>query len=512
MSKEIELKLSLDPKAAARVARLPILQRLAAGKPAIRSLRSTYYDTPDAALRSAHLSLRVRRVGRAWVQTLKADGTAAGGLHVRIESEQRVAIGALDPGKIEDARTRKKLCRLYDRGELAPRFETFVRRTTWLLHTADGGVVECALDRGRVQTADGRRHAPLCEVELELKSGSPAALYDIARELSRSLPLKPEDRSKAERGYALWLREPLTKPSKASVLLLNTQSSAGEALAQILRNGLAHLQRNCHAAQVSSRYDPEHVHQMRIASRRLRAALGLFAQTDSALQVHALEGELRWLAGLAGDARNWDVFLAETLPKFAATFPAEPALRILKRRAGMQRRRARLALGAALHSSRYFALELDISELVTALDQRPALALPVLPAAASVLALRDRRLRKRARNWAELAAPDRHALRIAAKKLRYTAEFFGALFPGRKLDRFLRKLSALQDTLGFLNDLATMRALLCELPAGQGARVQRALGLCIGWSTGLEEGNLKEVERSWKGVKQAPRFWTGQDR
>jgi inorganic triphosphatase YgiF len=132
MSNEIELRLTLDPIDAARMARLPLLQRLSSGKPASRILKSIYYDTPNADLRSAQLTLRLRRLGRGWVQTIKEDGATAGGFHLRTENEQPVSPDTLDFSKVEDASLRKKVSKWHAAGELDPRFETVVRRTTWL--------------------------------------------------------------------------------------------------------------------------------------------------------------------------------------------------------------------------------------------------------------------------------------------------------------------------------------------------------------------------------------------
>lgn len=507
MPAEVELKFALDPRIAAKVARLPRLQGVATGKVATRTLTSLYFDTPEGSLWNSQMTLRLRRGGRRWVQTLKGEGVQAGGLHTREESEHVVSVGTLDPDSIDDPALRKKVRKWLAGGELAPRFITTMRRTTWLLDTADGGVVECALDRGRVTTPDGRRSAPLCELELELKAGPPSALFALAREFAQSLPLALEERSKAERGYALWRRETWTQPAKAAPLSLPAHATVGDAMALIVGHGLNHLQRNWRAAQSTARYNLEHVHQMRVATRRLRTAFTLFARADGTLKTHPLVAELRWLAGLLGEARNWDVLLQDTFPKLRSAFPDETALGKLQRKAGVRRQQARLAVRAALHSPRYFALVLSLSEFTVTAGDHPALADRAATFAAVVLARYDRRLRKRARHIDAASAPERHLVRIAAKKVRYAAEFFGSLFSQRKLDVFLRRLSALQDALGLLNDMATARELLSELAPGADARTQHALTLCTGWSKGVEDGRSADLARRWKNVKAADRFW-----
>jgi CHAD domain-containing protein len=278
-------------------------------------------------------------------------------------------------------------------------------------------------------------------------------------------------------------------------------------MTQIVISGIAHLQRNWQAAMNATRYNPEHVHQMRVATRRLRTAFSVFGQLDESLKAHPIVGELRWLAASLGEARNWDVLLAETFSKVSIAFPNEASLADLAREAQVRRRRSRAALREALHSARYFSLVLNLSEFTVRLHEYPTLIVPVVPVATRVLTRRHKQLRRRARHLAALSANERHALRIAAKKLRYTAEFFASLFAGSKLDRYLRHFRRLQKALGGLNDLDTMRGLMNELAEGTNADMQRALALCTGWSTGLEEGRIPGLALCWKSVRRTARFW-----
>jgi inorganic triphosphatase YgiF len=481
--------------------------RLAVKTPENNALRSVYFDTPGADLRHSQLTLRLRRKEKAWWQALKQEDAAAAGLHIRSKSEYPVPSGGLDLEKIENERLRRKLRKWQTAGDLVPRFETVVNRTTWVLNTPDGGVVECAIDRGKVRTLDGRADAPLSEVELELKQGPVSELFVVARELAASVPMALEYRSKAERGYALWRSELLSKPAKANLPQLDRRATAAEALAQIVRTGLAHLQRNWQAAALATRYNPEHVHQMRVATRRLRTAFLVFAQLDGALKMHPLVAELRWLAASLGEARNWDVLVGETFPKLLAAFPEEPSLGRLARKASIHRRRRRVAADETLRSARYFSLVLNLSEFALKVPENEALSTPIVPAAANLLARRHKQLRKRAHNLTKLGSNERHALRIAAKRLRYTTEFFESLFGGGALDRFLRRSGGLQKALGALNDLATTRRLMLELADAGNAETQRTLALCTGWCVGVEEASSAELARSWKSVRRISPFW-----
>ena len=175
---ETELKFEVDAagaKALSEHLQLPTLGRL-------KKLRSIYYDTPETELRDHGLTLRVRDDGERRVQTVKLSVPGANGFH-REEWEQALApcaSGEFAPDL--DAACRTPVGKVLDRRELAfvrPVFEVEVQRITRRVEV-DGSQVEIALDRGCAR-AD-RRRSPIAELELELKSGSPRALFDLARE------------------------------------------------------------------------------------------------------------------------------------------------------------------------------------------------------------------------------------------------------------------------------------------------------------------------------------------
>ena len=201
---ETELKLLIAPADVAAFRRLALLKQFAIARPATRLLRNTYFDTPELSLREHGMELRVRRVGRVAIQTLKAAGQAAeAGLHQRQEWETRVTgprpelaslimlvgVGSTwdnvlgMPGLAQD---------------LAPIFGSEVRRTVWKLQLAQGAEVELTLDQGALSHGDGRE--PISEIKLELKAGAPGALFDLALQLQEQAPLRVGNRSKSARG------------------------------------------------------------------------------------------------------------------------------------------------------------------------------------------------------------------------------------------------------------------------------------------------------------------------
>ncbi|RCV90026.1 CYTH domain-containing protein [Billgrantia montanilacus] len=201
MSQEVEMKLALGRDGPERLCRHPLLQ----GQPgATQRLANTYFDTPEGELEAARMALRLRRYDDTWVQTLKTSGDVGGGMSRRGEWEWPVAGGAPNEGVLD----RQGLAALPPMAELGTdvlerleaRFTTDFERRSWQLDHA-GVTIEVALDQGEIRAAG--RAVPIRELELELKAGDPAALWDLALALAETIPLRPADASKAARGGAL---------------------------------------------------------------------------------------------------------------------------------------------------------------------------------------------------------------------------------------------------------------------------------------------------------------------
>jgi triphosphatase len=203
---KIELKLLLDPADIAAFRRHALLRQYAITKPRVQQLSSTYFDTDDCHFKRHAIALRVRRTGRERVQTMKGESRVTAGLHQRQEWECRVNGQHPDLTLFKDQPGygkgwTKSLKDSSLTGRLLPVFSTKVRRTIWLLRLEHGSEVELALDQGEIRHKD--THAPISEIELELKSGDAGELFDFALQLQRSIPLRLGNISKSERGYAL---------------------------------------------------------------------------------------------------------------------------------------------------------------------------------------------------------------------------------------------------------------------------------------------------------------------
>lgn len=483
MSTEVELKLRLPSLQARRLQAHPVLGETTAQK---YRLLNTYYDTPEFDLRQRRIALRLRRKGwSVWLMTVKGGDSGAGGLAQRSEWEAPTQPGVFDFGIVTDAGLREFLELHHSR--LQPVFSTDFTRTAWTIRRA-GAVVELALDRGKISAgtpADGSKpvSVPLCEVELELVDGeSPDVLFDLAIDLATDLHLHPEVLSKAERGYAL-ADGSVAQPVKAFASPVVKTMSQVEAFRSIAMSCLMQLQRNETGAIAGD--NPEYVHQARVAIRRLRSAIRLFSPVLLPAFVEVYSPRWQELAGHLGSARDWDVFLTETLAPLEEAFPGDTDLARLRARGEATKARAQSSAGIALTQKEYSQLLLAFSAALFRVEP-PTIDAQSKSSALSLRKFARRRLQKRAemieglvREHGKMNAERRHGLRIAFKKLRYALEFFAPILPRKRLAAYQSSLATIQDLLGTLNDQVTASRLIKEMhPKGEPGSLTR------GWIAG----------------------------
>jgi len=499
MSNEIELKLAL-PRAAQKLLLRQAVLRKAASRTS-HQLINLYYDTGDLALRRRGISLRLRRQGRVWLQTVKCAGSSAAGLTTRPEWETPYA-GHFDFSSVDASPIRRWLERPRLSRKIVPLFETNFRRTIWRFEPRPGCVLLLMLDRGWIAAAG--RLEEISEVEIELAGGSDGQsvvdLFKLAQILGERLVLAPSTLSKAERGYRLFLGMP-PQAQKARIVPLAANNPPLTAFRKLALDGMEHLQGNFPGSVNSD--NPEFIHQMRVASRRLRAALRLFGPLLPAALGDELLPELRVLTRRLGHARDLDVLLTEIVTPVVQALPNEPRLASLAGAVTDRQYSARTAAVRHLQSIAYARLLLRTTTL---LHQAPfatvveSISFPDETVVDFAVA-RLKRLRKRVRVLAAAASIEDpsslHGLRIAIKRLRYALEFFTSLAADGSLRRWLVQLALLQDELGQLNDLANAGTLLMQC-AGDDTRLREAVSLVGGWHASRYSELLTRIPRQLK--------------
>jgi inorganic triphosphatase YgiF len=492
---ERELKFRLAPGALARAPRLlPFASRTRR-----RRVDSVYYDTPDLRLEAAHAALRLRRDGRQWLQAFKAPKGAQSALAERNEWEMPAPRGRLDaslfPREAVRAASGLDLVRLAR--TLRPVFATKFERRSALLRLGHGLRAEACLDRGAIEA--GRAREPILELELELLEGKLAPLLRLAESLVEPLGLEIETASKAERGYRLY-RSTCRAPAKWPHPAIAENAAASDAFATLCSTALAQIAAN--AGGVAQGKDPEYLHQLRVGTRRLRSAVRAFRPLLRRRRAAGIELPFKRMMRVFGEARDWDVF-CEALAEGAA---APTVLRAARRRRGVARRAARQAVRSAefqlaqlaalrwLHGNPWRS-EAARGEPLAAFARRSLDALHAL-----VL----KRVRKI--DWRD--ALRRHSVRIAVKRLRYACDFFAPCFPHQAVSPLLHSLSALQDTLGELNDIAVGRRLLDQLARNDAALALRQAAARVRAALAVRERELiASLENDWPAFERKRPYW-----
>src|SRR5262249_29054273 len=228
--------------------------------------------------------------------------------------------------------------------------------------------------------------------------------------------------------------------------------------------------------------------------------------------------ELKWLAGALAPARNWDVFLDSLVKPVERALPLEADLKHLAEAAEQRRRAAHESAREVIQSPRYSAATLKLARWFEARGWReqPAseeaarLFAGIGDIAPGLIDRRWRQARKRSKRFDELSQDERHKLRIALKKLRYTTDFLESLFEERRVKSLAKRLRPLQEDLGHLNDIRTAHTLVEEVAAEaqqHGSEIGRARGIILGWyDRGLADQEPK-LRKHVRRLRQAKPFW-----
>ncbi|HVI49844.1 MAG TPA: CHAD domain-containing protein [Candidatus Sulfotelmatobacter sp.] len=514
MSIETELKLQLDPSGLEKLKRHPLVQTLKQGRPQTKLQKSVYFDTADFRLRAEGVVLRVRHIGRRRIQTVKTMGTCIGGAWARDEWECEITGDVPDFAPLAETPLADLFAEDGLAASLRPAFATEINRTTYCL--GDGvWEVELALDRGQLVTAQGS--APVCEAELELKAGPPRHLFELALALQADLPARLMTATKASRGYRL-ADGSQPQPQKGVSPDLSADATAAEAFRAIAHACAGQLLMN-QDCLIETR-DPEAIHQMRIAQRRLRSAMNVFKTMLETPQTARIKDELRWLQTLLGPARDTDVFIDEILAPLEKDLAGDAGFVGLL--SDFQQKRLSLydRATAEVCGPRFTRLMLELGRWCESGDwqepleagRKALLAEPAIDLARRTLEKREHNVFKSLQHLSKLDSHHRHLSRIEVKKLRYAIEFFGILFEEKQSRKFSHSLAVLQDGLGLLNDIAVSRAALKQWAEESGDPERLwAAGLIAGWHAARVPALLQDASKAAKSFRSLPRFWQASD-
>lgn len=511
---ETEIKLRLPRGSRETLDRHPALNPPRASAAGKRREITVYFDSVGHDLAHAGVTLRVRRSDERRVQTVKLFGHGEGVAVQRGEWETAVGSDVPDRGAL--AGTPAASILQQTDGPLHPVCTTEISRTVRLLHLSDGSVAEADHDEGEIR-ANGTTE-PVSELELELREGRAGALYRLALELAEAVPLVLEPSSKAERGAVLAggaARAACTPPD----VEIDPEVSAAEAFRRIVASALGHMLANMGPAE---RGDVEGIHQIRVAVRRLRAALMLFKPHLHPRTVTRFDDELRRVGRLFGVARDWDVLALETLPSVGdgmddrggdRSGPERAWLSLLSQAVEPRRMAAHAEARAELRAPQFSLLLLGLAAWAEdggcdpALLGDAALLHSIEDLAPALLDRMARKVRNRGRKIERASSPELHQLRKAIKKLRYTTEFLSGLYRRKAVKAFLAPCKELQSLLGEVNDAASTPSLAEVLAEPPRPELAPAIGALARWAENRGTSAHSRVFKAWHWFRATEPFW-----
>ena len=411
-----------------------------------------YLDTPDHRFYAHAFAARLRQRNGALLATLKSFGAPPeGAVHARQEFE--VAVPGPDITTWPEGEARRLAEEIAGDRPLGRLVDVVQERHVAPLQQGERVVAELSIDT--VTLANGSRAEPVYELEVELApDGTAEDLAALSAVFADEYGLQPQPLSKFERALAA-----AAPPAKKDAGVLPTDSLA-TAVRKVARLQAAALEANEAGAREGT--DPEAVHDMRVATRRLRAALRIGGTGLGGKRVRAVRQGSRRLAGVLGEARDLDVLLAGAAT-FRATLPAElqPDVAALELAWTARRKRAGRRLHALLDSRRYRRFERALGKLVAEAPDLPADRAAPVPyqvrhVIGSLIWARYEAVRAYEVVMDAPPIPALHALRIDGKYLRYCLEFFREVLP-EDAAALTADVVGLQDTLGLLHD-ATVAA------------------------------------------------------
>ena len=482
----MRMELALNPDDASRLSRSKLLVRAPGTRPRYRAVRLVWHDTPNRDLWADGLVLE-ERPGLWRLERLIPNGET----WLPAQASPEIARGRL-AGDFSPALP----------NDLVPVAAFDGRLATSVVATASGSVT-MELLRGVV----GSR--PIARLTLE---GVDAAVRELSLTLTAVFDLSVPRCSLAAEAIASV--GGTTPPARR----LGAPEPFGDAtVPAAFGHAIGHLTDVLlHFAPLAAAGGPdtEPVHQMRVAVRRARSAIAVFRHGLACPDVIAADRALKALGAMLGPARDWDVFATETLPRVVASFPDDAKLRRLAKAAQAEQAVCQSVLRAWLRSPAFRQLGIDLAWLCVStswhatlsIEEQASLAMEPAAFAAHVLQRRWRKVVAAGNSIETLDVLALHALRLRAKRARYAMEIFLPADNAKAGKRLIRRLSALQQHLGTLNDGAVASAMLDEL-GGPGGRHGYAVGLVLGFLAASATTVRPRIVRGWKKLRRTPRFW-----
>lgn len=463
-----------------------------------------YLDSESFVIYRAGFALRLRRVaGRPAIAALKALTPSDNGVSRRQEFEQELTDEAswlTTPGPVSD---RARL--LLRDAALRQLFVVRTQRRPFVIEAHEQEVAELVLDDAlfpRERFGDIR----LQRVEVEQKrDGGLDAARGFIDALVASCGLSPARTSKFETGLQAHGIVPATTPYLGPTQTSAQDTARAYGLAR-LRLQFGEFLRNEPGARLGEGVDA--VHDMRVATRRMRAAISTFGEALPP-DFSRLGTELRWVGRVLGEVRDLDVHIEALEEAGAGAFGDDSVRQPIIEKLRSQRNGARSRLVDALNSHRFEALVNDMSMTLSQDGTAPSeQQVPVTQLAPRRIRHRYRKFRNVAQDTSPESAPEElHETRIRAKRLRFTLEFFEELY-GKDARRLIDAAVDVQDRLGEHQDLHVLNERLASLIRAYGHEFQPATLVFAGALMERNNARAEAIRAAWKdGPRDVAKRW-----
>jgi inorganic triphosphatase YgiF len=508
---DLQLLLDLSPDMVLPFKQADLLTESAQRRPVTRKLRQVFWDTADFRLGRAGMAIAVQSAGQKRSQLLRNIKEPPVGGRILHQQDSPLSGETLDLTRLALLPGGDPAVAMRVTADmLVPVFALDLTRTIWQVTFGDSLLV-VTLDLGTIESAAGS--AEFRQIALAASSGPAQALYEFVQRLQRTVPAAFATHDPAQQGYRLVAGADWWPGNRNGTAQLLPSMSVREGILAIGRAATAALRANVQALETN--LDPEKIHETRVAIRRLRSALSVFRAALPPFSRRALARDLGALASRLGHARELDVFLAETLAPLSQANGEESGLRSLRLTASVMRQNSADSARQAVTAPDFATLSCRLAAWFDAgiwPDQPSAEAAllldqPFADYAGALLRKHHRNLLAAGHGLRDPQAAELHALRIQAKKLRYTAEFVRSLYPARPARRYIAALKAIQDILGTINDAFVAQTLLPQMIKGDPLGGARAGGLVAGWSAAEVAAARGRFAKIWKRFAETKRFW-----
>lgn len=504
----LAFELAADPEVGSALLRNRAIAGRRVGTVRTSKVRMIFHDSADGALAASGLALVIESRGRGAVQQLirirpgEGDDIYPGQPPIGV-AEMELTTASPDLDALANVLPEQA------KGTALPAIATAVGRRTTLRLTPDG--MTATLVAGELRAAAAER--PFSRLTLSVPLALASEGFALLRTLAAEYPIMVPARALADEARALALGLPFASVHRGAFDLGEVESVEMGA-----RRAIGHLTRAFLAAVpiAIEGSDPEGVHQTRVALRRLRSVLTVFRPAIGCNEIVSLKTRLGELSRILGPARDWDVLLGGGLPDVTEAFAADPAIAALARAAEAARKAAYAAVREALTGPTFRLLAVDLAASVAdppwhreeAGGEREAQlrAAPLKSFARGALARRYKRMKRIGKEFDKLDVPALHALRIQAKRMRYTSDLFSTLFDNKRRQRFEKSLVRVQDSLGHLNDSAVVANLMRNISSGRLSR-SWAAGVVQGWVAARAQTARADAAESWARFVVRPLFW-----